>query len=318
MFRTLSTWLGIWLGVLGFASASATVLLDEYMASRVGSFTSEAQAAVDSRYDVAIWHIVEIWTDEDSEKRWLYVEAWLKDAKAPYMQRVSSIEDLGDGTLRSRRFVIGDTAPFLKAELQAGAMPGRGEVDLTELQGCEAILARAGIGRFEGGTIGNRCRNAYKGASYAISRSALGPDGMTNWDRGFSATGEHVWGPRFGGYRFERMGGEDSCSNPVRMLVYGEVFDRARFGAYGRALGESGLYPQNGGYYEAISPPLAVFEGDPPESRGVIIARFPCLQAAKNFWYSDAYEKIRPLREGIAEFEVIVLKAPPLPAYVDD
>ena len=101
------------------------------------------------------------------------------------------------------------------------------------------------------------------------------------------------------------------------MLVYGDISDRSKFGAYGRALAESGLYPESGGYYEAISPALEVFEGDPPESRGVIIVRFPCAEAAQRFWYSDAYQsEIRPLREGIANFEVLLLRAPPIPDYV--
>ncbi len=60
----------------------------------------------------------------------------------------------------------------------------------------------------------------------------------------------------------------------------------------------------------------ARFEGKPPPTRGVVISRFPCLEAAERFWYSDEYAEILPLREGIAEFEVIVLPAPPLPAWV--
>ena len=54
----------------------------------------------------------------------------------------------------------------------------------------------------------------------------------------------------------------------------------------------------------------------PLESRREIIARFPCLQAAKDFWYSDIYQnEIRPMRDGIATFEVIALGTPPMPAY---
>ncbi len=141
---------------------------------------------------------------------------------------------------------------------------------------------------------------------------------MTNWDRGFSADGQLVWGPASGGYRFERIDDRPACNKPVRMLVYGDIFDRAKFGAYGRALAESGLYPESGGYYEAISPALEVFEGDPPDSRGVIIVRFPCAEAAQRFWYSDAYQsEIRPLRDGIAEFEVLLLRTPRVPDYVD-
>jgi uncharacterized protein (DUF1330 family) len=49
----------------------------------------------------------------------------------------------------------------------------------------------------------------------------------------------------------------------------------------------------------------------------VVIARFPCLQAAQSFWHSDEYAKIRPLRAGISRFEVLVLPAPPLPAWAE-
>jgi len=298
--------------------AFGSVLLNDYIEQRVGSFSSAAQAATDARYDVAVWHIMEIWPGGSENRRWLYTEAWLEDAEAPYMQRVSSVTDNGDGSLMTRRFVIKEAERFLNTNRDQAAIPDRASIELTELQGCEAVVTRAGKGRFEGGTLGNRCGNGYKGASYAISRAVVTEAGMTNWDRGFNAAGEQVWGPAFGGYRFKRLGSDNSCSEPVRMLVYGNVFDRTKLGAYGRALAESGLYPGVGGYYEAVTPPLAVFEGDPPDSRAVIIARFPCLQAAKDFWYSDAYQKIRPIRAGAAEFEVIVLKAPPLPAYLED
>jgi uncharacterized protein (DUF1330 family) len=62
-----------------------------------------------------------------------------------------------------------------------------------------------------------------------------------------------------------------------------------------------------------MSPALEVFEGSPPPERGVVIARFPCLEAARQFWYSPEYAEIRKLREGIAEFEVLVLPVPPVP-----
>jgi uncharacterized protein (DUF1330 family) len=62
-----------------------------------------------------------------------------------------------------------------------------------------------------------------------------------------------------------------------------------------------------------MSPALEVFEGAPPPGRGVIIARFPCLEAAQHFWRSEEYREIVKLREGIAEFEVLVLPVPPVP-----
>lgn len=295
--------------------AGASTMLDEYIELRVGSFSSADQAAVDERYDVAIWHVREIWTG-DEERRWLYVESWLEDAEAPYMQRISSIADSGDGTLTSRRYTIGRPDDFLGAWKPGAEVPSRSAAKLSELAGCEAAIVRAGVQRFESATQGNRCKNRYKGASYALSRGVVTAEGMTNWDRGFDGDGNLVWGPAAGGYRFRPLDADRSCVKPVRMLVYGEISDRTKMRAYGQALAESGLYPRVNGYYEASTPALEVFEGEPPAGRGVIIARFPCLKAAQEFWYSDAYQAIRPLREGAAEFEVLVLPAPPLPAYL--
>jgi uncharacterized protein (DUF1330 family) len=303
--------------LLGAAGAAGADILDDYMLLRLGSFSSEIQARQDARYGVAIWHMGEIWADQTPKERWIYVEAWMKDATAPYMQRVSRLTAAADGTLSARRYIIRDPERVLGAWETPDKFGPLSPEDLTEIEGCEAVITRAGAGRFEGSTVGNRCKNAYKGASYAISRSVLTAEDMLNWDRGFTAAGELVWGPAAGGYRFRRLDADSSCVDPVRMLVFGDVHDRAQLGVYGRALGESGLYPRVNGYYEATTPVLEVFEGEPPDTRGVIIARFPCLEKAREFWYSDEYAQIRKLREGVADFEVLVLPVPPLPAYLE-
>lgn len=294
---------------------AAADILDDYVSLRTGSFTSAAQAARDDRYDTAIWHIAEIWPSE-AGPRWLYTESWLDGADRPYMQRITRIRVNDAGEIIASRFRVADAKPWLDAWKPGATVPGREQTELIELPGCDGVMVRAGERRFEGGTVGNRCRNGYKGAQYTVSRAVVASDVTSNWDRGFDAQGKQVWGPAHGGYRFRRLG-EEHCAKPVRMLVYGTISDRSRFGAYGRALAQSGLYPRYGGYYEASSPPLAVFEGEPDRGRGVIVARFPCLQAAKDFWYSDEYQAIKPLRDGLAEFEVTVLPEPPVPDYVD-
>jgi uncharacterized protein (DUF1330 family) len=45
----------------------------------------------------------------------------------------------------------------------------------------------------------------------------------------------------------------------------------------------------------------------------VVIVHFACLDAAQRFWHSDEYAEIRKLRDGIADFEVLVLQVPQLP-----
>ena len=301
------------------ADARADGLLDDYLALQVGSFTSEAQSRQDSRYGVAIWHFAEIWKGAGGspDERWMYTESWFGDAERPYMQRISRLSATTDGAITARRYAIREAGRFVGAWKEPGRFAGLSPEDLTELEGCETIFARTGVDRFEGGTIGARCRNAYKGATYAVSQATLTPEGMTNWDRGFTARGELAWGPAAGGYRFRRTEETDACVDPVRMLVFGTIDDRERIRDYVRAMADSGLYPATGGWYEALTPPLEVFEGSPPDTRGVAIVRFPCLQAARRFWHSPEYEEIRKLREGIAEFEVLVLPAPRLPAWAD-
>ena len=309
-------WMPLLLPLLSATGPVAADTLDDYVAYRSGSFSSAAQAAADSRYDAVTWHIAEIWTDRDPDGRWLYTESWTDGSDAPYMQRLSRVSLLADGAILAERYRFPGTERYVGAYDDVGRF-GDLDIDrLTKLDGCDGIIVRAGRARFEGGTVGKRCANGYKGASYTVSHSTTGNGRLSNWDRGFDADGRLVWGPAAGGYRFERVGDGKRCNKPVRMLVYGDIHDRDKFIAYVRAIAASGLYEKTGGYYEGITPPLAVFEGKPSPTRGVVISRFPCLEAAERFWYSDEYAEILPLREGIAEFEVIVLPAPPLPAWV--
>ena len=100
MRRWAAVLLGLW-GTAAFAAPSAT--LDEYVRLQVGSFTSEAQARQDLRYDAVTWHIAEIWPGGREDERWLYIESWMPEAPAPYMQRISRLRAEPDGTIAARR-----------------------------------------------------------------------------------------------------------------------------------------------------------------------------------------------------------------------
>ncbi|MFZ9395789.1 MAG: DUF1330 domain-containing protein [Erythrobacter sp.] len=90
---------------------------------------------------------------------------------------------------------------------------------------------------------------------------------------------------------------QSTCDQPVYMVVAGPTHDRARMLAYGKAIADSKLYEQLGGYYVNLPQPLATFEGDRPTGHVTLIVRFPCLENARAFWYSREYqENIRPLR----------------------
>ncbi len=103
-----------------------------------------------------------------------------------------------------------------------------------------------------------------------------------------------------------------ACDNqPVYMVVAGPSHDRARMLAYGKAIADSGLYQQLGGYYINSPRPLATFEGAPPAGYTTLIVRFPCLANAKAFWYSREYQdKIIPLRQNPAAGDFVVTVYP--------
>ncbi len=98
-----------------------------------------------------------------------------------------------------------------------------------------------------------------------------------------------------------------SCSKPVYMVVQGRSTDRARMIEYGRKLRDLGLYARFGGGYVASGRPIDIFEGIYPDDQTIIIARFPCHARAREFWYSEAYQRgALPLRAGAGQFTIAV------------
>lgn len=291
---------------------------DAYFDLTTGTFTSEAQAGRDKRYDHIVWHLTEAPVPDTSGARWIYTEQWQKGQDAPYRQRLQRYRLGQDGSIIVRAYRLPDAQAFVGAWKTPSVFEDFDISTLSATEGCDVPIARTGPNRFEGSTNGQLCQTSWRGASYVVSRSLATETKLVNWDRGFSSDGNQVWGPRQGGYEFRRKTEAPVCAAPVYMVVYGNIYDRKKFGAYARAIGEAGLYPKNQGYYAGITPVLDVFEGDPGDSHGMVLATFPCLQAARDFWYSDAYEKIKLLRQGISDFTVTVVKALPKPDYIRD
>ena len=301
-------------GILLAKPVYASNVLHEYFELAIGSFDTAQQAVKDDRYAEITWHIAEIWPG-NKDVRWTYAENWAPNAERPYRQRITRFKMAEDGSIKADGFFLPDPEAFMGAwqepERFATLLPEM----LQPVAGCTVLLVKTGVQRFEGSTQGRQCRNNHRGASYMISQTQVSVEGFVNWDRGFNADGELVWGPAAGGYQFRPVG-VNQCNEPVIMVVYGEIADRAGFGRYVGALAESGLYQKYQAYHLAFSPALAQMEGNPPASRGMVLARFPCLQAAKDFWYSDAYQAIIPYRQGVAEFEVSFLRELPIPNYI--
>lgn len=310
-------WLAGCACLLWLAPASAEDLLGRFMALQVGEFDSSRQARLDTRYQVARWHIVEIWPERADPERWVYVESWMEGAERPYLQRIASfVADAADGAvIRSTRYRLPEPSGWVGAWRDPARFAALARESLETVPGCDVAFTRTGPDRFEGGTSGSACANAWRGAAYTVSTTVLDETGLDNWDRGFDGQGRQVWGPAERGYQLRRLradaGAAAACEDPVRLLVWGSIADRERFGAYVGALARSGLYTENGGFYEARTPAVTVLEGEPPAGRAVLIAQFPCRAAVERFWSDPRYAEIRKLREGIADFEVMVLPSVP-------
>ncbi len=97
------------------------------------------------------------------------------------------------------------------------------------------------------------------------------------------------------------------CAKPVLMTVIGQTLDRPKMLAYAAKLRDTKIYPRHAGYYLAAGKPVDVFEGPYPDNQSIIVARFPCLARAREFWYSRLYQhEVLPLRAGAGTFSVAV------------
>jgi len=109
---------------------------------------------------------------------------------------------------------------------------------------------------------------------------------------------------------------EIACNKPVYMVIEGRTLDRARMGQYAAAIARSELYQQLGGYYVTVPRPLEVFEGELPPDYVNLTVRFPCIENARAFWNSRAYQEeiidIRRVPSSAGDYTVSIYAEMPL------
>jgi len=91
------------------------------------------------------------------------------------------------------------------------------------------------------------------------------------------------------------------------LIVYARVTDPARLHAYAKAAEH--LFTSRGAKLAARGSP-AVLEGDWPWE-GAVVFEWPSREAAERAWHSADYAAVHRLREGAAEFQVVLLGALP-------
>ena len=202
--------LAMTIAMLIAAEASADPVLDAYVATSVGMFSTAEQHAADPRYDLAEANIASIWRDA-TDGVWVYHEQALVDrpgltaaaARAtPYFQRIGHVVRRPDGSLWRDNHVIIDARRFVGLGRPGYTGPHPTRADLGNA-GCANIITPVASGHFTATT--RDCASAYRGAASMLSLAIIAPDTYANWDRGFDAAGVRVWGPADGGTLFRRV-----------------------------------------------------------------------------------------------------------------
>jgi len=101
---------------------------------------------------------------------------------------------------------------------------------------------------------------------------------------------------------------EANTSIGAYMIVLGKNYEAKDLAPYAASLPP--IYEKYGGHYVAFAPKFNILEGT-PDAQAIIISAWPSVEAANSFWTSPEYVEAKKLRDGIGEFDVVILPALP-------
>jgi len=91
------------------------------------------------------------------------------------------------------------------------------------------------------------------------------------------------------------------------LIITAIIHDRAAFVAgYGPAA--AALVAHFGGSYCLRAPGAQTLEGSTPDGASIVISHWPSKDAALAFWNSPEYARIKTLRHGIADCQVLLVE----------
>ncbi len=99
---------------------------------------------------------------------------------------------------------------------------------------------------------------------------------------------------------------------PTYMLVQGTIHEAGALDGYRDFI--QPMLKQRNGYYIFMARPgdVTVLEGDWDTAKSVLVSKWPSADLAKDFWYSEAYQKEAiPMRVGKSSFDVVLIPGMP-------
>lgn len=98
----------------------------------------------------------------------------------------------------------------------------------------------------------------------------------------------------------------EKITPPAYMVVSSKLLKPEAIAAYRDAAGPLARAAGLEVLARASVDQMLVLEGEWPNKDGVTIEKFRSMKDLKDFWYSDAYQKAKKLREGVAQINFIV------------
>jgi hypothetical protein len=130
-------------------------------------------------------------------------EAPVDRPERPILQSFLRIEEDASGRVVLREFDLTEGAAAAGKWRMPEVLALFGRNDVRERSACALTLTKTSD-HYEGSTAEPGCALPLLGVSRATSEIRLWPSRMETWDRGFSAGGEQVWGPRKGPVRWKK------------------------------------------------------------------------------------------------------------------
>ncbi len=169
-----------------------------------GNYSSVKQAEKDTAYRDIRMHIKRIWQNR-TDGVWFYVEqAVATKQDKPYRQRIYRLTQTNDSTFENAVYTLPNPLRFTGEWKKLNLLYSLTPDSLSLRNGCSVILHARG-NDFEGNTDGKNCSSDLQGAAYANSQVTVTPKMLLSWDRGYTSSGELVWGEAKGPYQFIRQ-----------------------------------------------------------------------------------------------------------------
>lgn len=96
------------------------------------------------------------------------------------------------------------------------------------------------------------------------------------------------------------------------LIVNAVISDREAFIRSGYPAVAADLVTHFGGRYVIRAPGAELLEGKVGSGASIVISEWPDAPSARRFWDSPEYAKVKQLREGLAECQVLLVEAPPV------